>query len=546
LWVAVERRDLFEPEVPSSAQSLVEIVRGRLEGLGPVTVPALARPLGLRQPAVNAALAALEAEGFALRGLFTPGVAEEEWCERRLLARIHRYTVKRLRAEIEPVPARDFLRFLCEWQRVAPRTRMQGSEAVATVLAQLEGCEAPAAAWESDLLPARLSDYDPEWLDEHCRAGRFVWARLEARKGDARSGELRTAESRTGESGTGESRSGGSRSGESRAGDTRSGAGPIRTTPITLLARRNLKAWVAWTQPPDPAQLRYKPRAVFDFVRERGASFFDEIADGVGLLPVEVEEALAQLVARGLVNSDSFGGLRALLLPASRRGSAQPGRRRGRRQMFGMADAGRWAVVRRDAPDSVGRDAGAGVVSAADRAARAALTRRADHAGSDAHAGRAADEAVEHVVRTLLRRWGVIFWRLLAREADWLPSWREILMCCRRLEARGEIRGGRFVAGFAGEQYADPTAIEPLREARRRPQSDHYVSLSAADPLNLLGIVTPGPRLPSLTGNRLLYRDGLPIATLAAGGVTWLAELGPEEQWRAQNALLRGPVPELV
>jgi len=150
------------------------------------------------------------------------------------------------------------------------------------------------------------------------------------------------------------------------------------------------------------------------------------------------------------------------------------------------------------------------------------------------------------VVRSLLRRWGVIFWRLLAREASWLPSWREILLCCRRLEARGEIRGGRFIAGFAGEQYADPTAIAPLRDARRRPHAGHYVSLSAADPLNLLGIVTPGARLPSLTGNRLLYRDGLPIATLAGGGVTWLETLAPEDQWRAQNALLRGPMPEVV
>jgi ATP-dependent Lhr-like helicase len=503
LWVAVERRGLFEPVVPSSEESLVEIVRGRLEGLGPVTVPALAAPLGLEHPAVSAALAALEAEGVVLRGRVTSGAAAEEWCERRLLARIHRYTVKRLRAEIEPVPARDFLRFLFDWQRVAPQTRMQGSDAVAAVLAQLEGFEAPAAAWESDLLMSRLSDYDPEWLDEHCQAGRFVWARLESRKGDVGKGD------------TGK-------------GDTRAGAGPIRTTPITLLARRNLKAWVPWTRPQDPAQLAYRPRAVFDFIATRGASFFDELADGVGLLPVEVEEALAELVALGLVNSDGFGGLRALLVPASRRGNAHAGRRRGRRlAMFGMADAGRWAIVRREAAGPAGRTAVAG-----------------DPDGD--HAGRAADEAVEQVVRTLLRRWGVIFWRLLAREASWLPSWREILMCCRRLEARGEIRGGRFVAGFAGEQYAEPTAIEPLRAVRRRPLAGQYVSLSAADPLNLLGIVTPGARLPSLTGNRLLYRDGLPMATLAAGAVTWLETLGPEEQWRAQNALLRGPVAEVV
>jgi ATP-dependent Lhr-like helicase len=480
LWVATERRALFEPRLPSSDESLVEIVRGRLEGLGPVTVSSVAQSLGVAASSARVALAALEAEGFAMRGRFTDAAGEEQWCERRLLARIHRYTVKRLRAEIEPVQARDFLRFLFDWQRVLPEARMQGSDAVAAVLAQMEGFEAPAGAWESDIIPARISEYDPHWLDEHCRAGRFVWARLQARKGEPDKG-----------------------------------AGPIRSTPITMLARRNVKAWVPLTQPHDPALLSYKPRAVLDFIRERGASFFDEIADGVGLLPVEVEEALAALVALGLVNSDSFGGLRALLVPSSRRGkSSAVGRRTSKRlAMFGMADAGRWAIVRRTHAESL---------------------RRPD------------DDAVEHVVRTLLRRWGVIFWKLLAREAEWLPGWRDVLMCCRRLEARGEIRGGRFVAGFAGEQYADPTAIGLLREVRRRPLTGQYVSLSAADPLNLLGIVTPGARLASLTGNRLLYRDGLPMATFAAGEVSFLETLDPKERWEAQTAVQRRHVPDAL
>jgi ATP-dependent helicase Lhr and Lhr-like helicase len=157
-----------------------------------------------------------------------------------------------------------------------------------------------------------------------------------------------------------------------------------------------------------------------------------------------------------------------------------------------------------------------------------------------------AEETVEHVVRTLLRRWGVLFWRLLAREANWLPPWRDLLMCCRRLEARGEIRGGRFVAGFTGEQYAAPEAITLLREARRRPQEGHYVSLSGADPLNLVGILTPGSRLPSLSGNRLLYRDGVPVALLAAGEVSLLVELPQQQQWEARNLLLRRHVPAVL
>ncbi len=477
LWVATERRALFEPKFPSSDEALTEIVRGRLEGLGPVTARVIAGSLGLPIAPITAALAVLQAEGFALRGSFTPEPAEEEWCERRLLARIHRYTVKRLRAEIEPVPARDFLRFLFEWQRVLPDARMQGSDAVAAVLAQLEGFEAPASAWETDILPARITEYEPEWLDEHCRAGRFVWTRLAA-----------------------------------RSVERDRGASPIRSTPITLLARRSVKAWSAFTDGCDIAHLTSRGRAVMEFIQARGASFFDEIAESVGMLPLEVEEALAELVALGIVNSDSFGGLRALLVPSSRRGRspAHGGRRRRQIALFAMADAGRWAIVRRPAASS---------------------------------SVRPDDAAVEHVVRTLLRRWGVLFWKLLAREAEWLPPWRAILMCCRRLEARGEIRGGRFIAGFSGEQYAAPEAVALLREARRRPYTEQYIALSGADPLNLLGIVTPGARLPSLAGNRLLYLDGLPIATYAAGEVQYLEKLGPKEEWDARNALLRRHVP---
>jgi ATP-dependent Lhr-like helicase len=174
-----------------------------------------------------------------------------------------------------------------------------------------------------------------------------------------------------------------------------------------------------------------------------------------------------------------------------------------------MADAGRWALVRRPMMTP----------------------------------GAADGQAVEAVVRTLLRRWGVIFWKLLAREASWLPPWREILMCCRRLEARGEIRGGRFIAGFSGEQFALPEAVAPLREARRRSATGQLISVSGADPLNLIGILTPGGRLPSLAGNRLLYRDGLPIATFAAGEVELLESIEPHEEWRIRQAVLKRHVP---
>ncbi|HTW38283.1 MAG TPA: DEAD/DEAH box helicase [Steroidobacteraceae bacterium] len=486
LTLAAERRELgealycagaFTPAVPtlpacgpvSREQALIELVRGRLEGLGPTPVLALSTSLGVPMGEVEAALAALEGEGFALRGRFSPGTEADEWCERRLLARIHRYTVKRLRAEVSPVEAREFLRFLAEWQHVTPETRMQGPDAVAPILSQLEGFEAPAAAWESHLLPARIAEYEPAWLDEQCRAGRFVWVRLAA-----------------------------------RGGDPARRASPVRATPIVLLARRNARFWAALADPPREEHLSAGALAVSECLSEHGACFFDDLVDATRLLPAQVEEALAELVAFGLVNSDSFAGLRALLAPAERRGRGR-GTRRLRGALYGMADSGRWALVRSAASAERG-------------------------------------EALEHVVRTLLKRWGVVFFRLLTREAAWLPPWREVLMCCRRLEARGEIRGGRFVAGFSGEQYAAPEAIGLLREVRRRAGSGEReaVSVSAADPLNLVGILTPGARLAALTGNRLLYREGVPAAVLAAGDVTFFASLGSREQWEMRNALLRG------
>ncbi len=494
LWVAAERlphvaalwpEARIEPALVAPAGSaegeitpetaLVEMLRGRLEGLGPVTEAALAAPLGFAPGDIAAALAALEAEGFAMRGRFTPGTEADEWCERRLLARIHRYTVKRLRAEIEPVAARDFLRFLATWQRVESETRMEGPDALEVVISQLEGFEAPAAAWESEILPARLPRYEPGWLDDLCLAGRVAWARLRPRNLRLKEGER--------------------------------GAMPVRTTPITLLVRRHLPLWAVLSPAQETQPSTAAAQAVLDLIRGHGASFFDEIVDGSGLLRPQVEEALAELVAQGLIASDSFAGLRALLLPAEKRRSPSQ-RRRG--LSFGMEDAGRWALARRARP---------------------------------AASGAAAEgEAVEHVARGLLRRYGVVFWRLLEREADWLPPWRDLLRVYRRLEARGDIRGGRFVAGFAGEQFALPEAIGLLREARRKPGSGALLSLSGADPLNLAGILTPGAKLSALTGNRLLYRDGLPIAFLAGGKVQFLETLDAGSEWAARKTLLRGPV----
>jgi ATP-dependent helicase Lhr and Lhr-like helicase len=474
LWVAAERSEQFQ-SLSADSEALAEILRGRLEGLGPVTPAALAEPLGLSPDDVGAALATLEVEGFALRGRFTPGGNAEEWCDRRLLARIHNYTVRRLRAEIEPVAARDFLRFLFAWQRVTDDARLEGPDAVPAAVALLEGFEAPAGAWETELLPARLTGYEPAWLDDLCLAGRIAWARLTQ---GARRERV---------------------------------AAPVRTTPITLLARRHAAFWTSLAGAPTDATMTGRTQAVHDCLRSQGASFFEELAQATSLLRPQVEEALAELVALGLVTSDSFGGLRALLVPSDRRKPFGGATRRRRIMSFGMEDAGRWALVRRVA--------------------------------DDAHT---APAAVEHVARALLRRYGVVFWRLLAREAAWLPPWRDLLRVYRRLEARGEIRGGRFVAGFSGEQYALPDAVGMLREVRRRPHADEFVSISGADPLNLAGILTPGARLAGLTGNRLLFCDGLPVAWLAGGDVQFLTTLDGRAQWEARKLLLRSASPAML
>jgi ATP-dependent Lhr-like helicase len=455
----------------SREEALAEIVRGRLEGLGPVTEAELARSMGAEDHEMAAALIALQTEGFAMRGRFTPGAELDEWCERGLLARINRYTVKRLRAEIEPVSAQDFVRFLLAWQRVDPEARMEGPQALQEIVQQLEGFEAPAGAWESEILGSRLNKYQAGWLDDACRSGRATWVRLRTGNGGARANG---APRRT---------------------------GPIRSTPIALLPRPHVGVWRALAETETPPAISGQAEAVADFIRRHGASFFHDIVAGTGLLRSQVEIALAELAANGVVNADSFGGLRALLVPSAERKPFGGAKRRGRTSAHGMEDAGRWALV------------------------------------PAAPAGEGA-EHVEHIARTLLRRYGVVFWRLLEREAARLPPWRDLLRVYRTLESRGEIRGGRFVAGIPGEQYALPEAVGLLRETRRRKQGGSLVSISAADPLNLVGIVSPGARLPALSGNRLLYEDGIPVAVLAGGAMQLLSEVSPAREWELRLALL--------
>ncbi|MGH9818023.1 MAG: Lhr family helicase, partial [Candidatus Acidiferrales bacterium] len=352
----------------------------------------MAASLNLDNNAIAAVLARLETEGFALRGRFE-SPAEEQWCERRLLARIHRYTVNRLRAEIEPVSSAVFLRFLLRWQHLTPEARVHGERALPEVVQQLQGFSAPAAAWEEDLLPARIGDYRPDWLDSLCLSGRVVWARLEPKA---------------------------------------SGGAPIRQTPITLSARKSLGSWRVYDQMDRQAALSASAKRVREYLKQQGASFFQDIVEATGGIKAQVQDALGELVSAGCVSSDSFAGLRGLLAPAAKRPRLWS-KRNLAGITLGLEQAGRWALIapsHRSAP--------------------------------------AVDEKLlrdELIARALLGRYGVVFRRLLLREH--LPlAWRDLLRIYRLLEARGELRGGRFIGNASGEHFALPEAVSSLRALR--------------------------------------------------------------------------------
>jgi ATP-dependent Lhr-like helicase len=433
-----------------------------MESIGPTTAAALAERLGLTAASIEAALLQLEADGAVLRGQFSGCAGEAvEWCERGLLARIHRLTLGRLRREIQAVTPADFMRFLLTWQHAQPAAQLHGRDGVRQIIAQLEGLELPGPAWERDVLPARIADYDPADLEHLCLAGEVAWGRL--------------AVSRPTED-------------EERPDPApRRRPMPTRAAPLAFMLRADLGDLLA--PAPDDAELRADrspaARAVLEYLEQRGASFLSDIARALGRLPTEIEDALWELVASGLVTGDGIAGLRTLLLPERERRPRRAAHLRalpgggGRRLM----PVGRWALLR----DPIAQPA-------------------------------EGDGAAERTARRLLRRWGVLFRELCARERG-LPGWRVLLHALRRLEARGEIRGGRFVDGFIGEQFALPEAVDALRSMRRRAHSGEIVLIAAADPLNLVGIVTPGARISPFSGLVIAYRDGVPAEIGELGAV---------------------------
>jgi len=391
-----------------------------------------------------------------------------EWCDRRLLSRIHRYTLNRLRAEVEPVSPADFVRFLFEWQHVAPASKLTGIDGLLHVIRKLDGFELAAGAWESTVLPSRLDRYDASMLDMLCLTGQVGWARL--------------TEAAT----------------QSRL---------VRTTPVALFVREHAQPWKAIAAAggaSTAALLTTTARSVLDALRTRGASFAHELARSCQLGDGELRSALGELVSAGQIASDGFAGLRGLIAD----------RDSGPRE---TQTAGRWAALTRDG----------------------AAPHGSDESTFDA------DELVEMQARAVLQRYGVVCRRLMVRETGAQP-WRLLARVYRRLEARGEIRGGRFVNGMSGEQFALPEAVERLREVRRTPPAHALSVISAADPLNLSGIVTAGDRVAAVASTRIVYRDGVALAVMEGDYIRPLTTIDPAIAADVASALAGRRVPPVI
>ena len=416
----------------------------------------------------------MKAEGTVLRGHFRREADEEEWCDRRLLARIHRYTLDRLRSEIEPVAIQDFMRFALRWQHLAPGTHLEGKRGLLEAVAQLQGFDIPAVAWERHILPARVASYKGSWLDELCLSGDVAWARLAARKNVPVENGARSA-------------------------------GANSATPISFARRVDLPWLLACIRNGTPAEV---PTAgagadIMELLGGKGALFHDDIVSGSRRLSTDVERGLWDLVARGLVTADGFQALRSLMASTKKRQFRRPQRSRLFRTLsVAGTPSGRWSVL-----PSLAALPGTGP-------AHHEVSK--DDARHGASSGLpAVDELAEFWAEQLLFRYGVVFRDLTQRENFAVP-WREVLRALRRMEARGQIRGGRFVAGVYGEQYARPEAVESLRKVRRTEKTGELVRVSAVDPLNLAGVVTPGPRIPAVHTKSLLLRDGVPLDEEAA------------------------------
>jgi ATP-dependent Lhr-like helicase len=469
-------------------EALIDLLRARLEGSGIVKESDLQHLFECTPIQIRTALMALENEGYAMRGNFT-GSPDTEWCERGLLARIHRYTIKSLRNEIAAVTAADYMRFLFAWHGMTERP--EGEDSLLAALDKLEGYAIPAAAWETDVLPGRIKGYQTNALDTLCVTGRIVWTRFASARSKPKEDSTRSSK-----------------------------AGLLRNTPILLLDRHNVDYWRPHTgQTAHEVKLSANATTVLSALKQYGALFFIDIVKQSGLLRTHAEEALAELAACGLVTSDSYAGLRALIAPANKKPGYSRHRRRAIAAPRSIDDAGRWSIITRETGE-MGTDPSSGSVPISLGWIQTDM------------------DTLNHIAWTLLKRYGVVFHKMLERESG-LPPWRELLYAWRRMEARGEIRGGRFVEGFSGEQFALPDAVALLRKYRDGKQELPAIVISATDPLNLVGIILPGERIPALHTNRILFKNGLPAAKQLNGEIEYFGFMSPQAQWEINFLLTR-------
>lgn len=478
-YATPERGDLAARALAGDAEAVAAALRAWLMAGGPATAAQWAERTQLSREAVASALLRLESQGFVLRGRFRAAAlagGAEEWCDREVLARIHRRCLSRLRQELEPVTTADFVRFLLHWQHAAPGTQLVGAQGLLEVIAQLQGLQLPAAAWEREVFPARVAGYQSAMLDELCLNGTVLWGRLVSGGGEEEAGP-----------------------GDAARGRRR--AAPNRNTTLSVLLRESLPHFLRASSPQEPsyAGLGASARQILELLAQRGAMFFNELQAVTGRLRTDLDQALWELVAAGAVTCDGFAGLRNLIQPSRRREKARLLERypHARGPMF-VGGGGRWSLLR---PPGL-----------AAPAARGPLGEPAE---------------LEVLADQYLHRWGVVFRDVLARE-PFAPSWRSLLGVYRRLEARGLLRGGRFVEAFGGEQFALPQAVEALRALRREEKSEEEpeVFLSAADPLNVTGYLTPPPRIPATLTHRLRVVGGVPVVCEGRGPQTVALESG--------------------
>jgi ATP-dependent Lhr-like helicase len=490
-----------------------QLTQGWLQVLGPTTSTHLAALTGLHPRDIYQALLAMEMQGMAMRGVFECAVPAgdapyaTEWCERRILQRIHRLTVGTLRKQVEPVTAAVFMRWLPTWQHVAPGTQLAGEEGVLAAIEQLEGFEAPAVEWERTLLPARVEDYNPQWLDNLCLAGVVGWGRISPHPAWIYPARMRSVAVET-RSATGMgSRGPHAASSTQRESETPRRVIPTSAAPITFYLRESAE-WLHRSlalKSVDEALLSQALSAealrVRACLRASGAAFTAELERALGMTKLAVTMALWELATAGLACADGFDQMRALMDPRRKTAAiAQTPATSLRKRAAARTTAGRWSLFG-DTPGAAlpYQASGSGEQTMKARSSTAAI--------ADA---KQADAALEAHARVLLGRYGVLFRELLTRESN-APKWRDLLPMLRRLEARGEIRGGRFVSGAFGEQYALPAAVEGLRAARRGDDETVELSVAATDPLNLVGILVPGERVAAVPGRAVRLLNGAAV-----------------------------------